>query len=121
MTKTAVLNRPRKASDARADVRGGQPPIIGSNTSPEPPGGHGGASMSKTASKPVAVKLPAPDDPSLKGEFKSVGGSKCDVFNVILLNQVANTLWVGHSDKETQTKQGSFSSFRIRRADRRQN
>ncbi len=61
--------------------------------------------MSKTASKPVAVKLPAPDDPSLKGEFKSVGGSKCDVFNVILLNQVANTLWVGHSDKEAQTKQ----------------
>ena len=55
--------------------------------------------------KTIAVKLPVPDDPSRKGELKPVGGSKCDVFNVILLNQVANTLWLGHSDKQAQTKQ----------------
>ena len=61
--------------------------------------------MTKATPKPVTVKLPAPDDPSLKGELKCVGGSKDDTFNTVLLNQVANTLWVAHADKETQTKQ----------------
>jgi hypothetical protein len=62
--------------------------------------------MTKAAApKSLEIPLRAPNDPALKGEFKRIGGSKEDTFNTLLLNQVANTLWVAHSDTETRSKQ----------------
>jgi hypothetical protein len=43
--------------------------------------------------------------PSMKGTFKKLGGSLDDVFNAILVNQVANTLWLGHSDENGRKQQ----------------
>jgi hypothetical protein len=56
--------------------------------------------MSKA--KPTTHQLPKPDDPSLEDVLKAVGGSKEETFNTGLLNQVTSTLWLAHSDKDTQ-------------------
>ena len=49
--------------------------------------------------------IPRPDDPSLKGALRAVGGSMDDGFNDVLMAQVANTLCVARSDKEAQSGQ----------------
>jgi len=59
----------------------------------------------KPKPQPETLEIPRPDDPSLEGTLKKLGGSQYDGFNNILLNQVAKTLWLGHSDKEAQIKQ----------------
>lgn len=61
--------------------------------------------MTKAAKKPLEISLPRPGDPALKGELKRIGGSNDDTFNTLLLNQVANSLWLGNSDAETRNKQ----------------
>jgi hypothetical protein len=42
------------------------------------------------------------DPDSSKGALKTVGGSRSDHWNNILLNQAANTLWIKHSDEKTR-------------------
>lgn len=54
--------------------------------------------------EPTTVVLP---DPKKQAEKRlcPVTGSKNDDFANIVLNQAVNTMWVAHSDKETQSKQ----------------
>jgi hypothetical protein len=47
--------------------------------------------------KPQAVlRLPRPSD--MKGEQKAIGGSMSDDWNVVVANQVINTIWTKHLD-----------------------
>jgi hypothetical protein len=55
--------------------------------------------------KPAVINMNDPDDS--KGTLKSMGGSKSDNWNNIIANQAINTLWVGHSDKDTCDRQYS--------------
>jgi hypothetical protein len=55
--------------------------------------------------KSTTVIANDPDD--LKGMLKSVGGSQSDNWNNILGNQAIQTLWLAHSDQETQDRQYS--------------
>jgi hypothetical protein len=41
----------------------------------------------------------------MKGTLKKLGGSPDDGFNTILVNQVANALWLGHSDEDARRHQ----------------
>jgi hypothetical protein len=61
----------------------------------------------KTAemAKPSTVVANDPDD--LKGTLKEIGGSRSDHWNNNLANQTLQSLWVKHSDRETQDKQYS--------------
>lgn len=61
----------------------------------------------KTAkdTNPATVVANDPDD--LKGELKSIGGSRSDHWNNILANQTAQALWLTHSDPATRDKQYS--------------
>ena len=43
-------------------------------------------------------------DPNPKGEFKMVGGSLADDWNLRLLTNVGSTLPMDHSDREASTK-----------------
>ncbi len=45
------------------------------------------------------------DPESAKGAMKHIGGSLSDHWNVILFNQAARTLWIGHSDEEGKDRQ----------------
>jgi hypothetical protein len=48
------------------------------------------------------------DDPvDRKGRLKIVGGSQSDSWNTILANQTVQTLWLAHSDQDTQDSQRS--------------
>jgi hypothetical protein len=53
--------------------------------------------------KPVTVIAKDPED--MKGKLKCVGGSQSDHWNNILANQAVRTLWVAHSDEDTQNLQ----------------
>jgi hypothetical protein len=71
---------------------------------------HEGAAMS--ANQPAAdnkkittVVVDNPDD--FKGTLKRIGGSRSDHWNNVLINQAARTLWIKHSDEETQDQQCS--------------
>ena len=55
--------------------------------------------------KSTTVIANDPDD--RKGMLKSVGGSKSDNWNNLLGNQAIQTLWLAHSDQETQARQYS--------------
>lgn len=59
----------------------------------------------KTAkeTKPATVVANDPDD--LKGELKTIGGSRSDHWNNILANQTINALWLKHSSPEDREKQ----------------
>jgi len=50
--------------------------------------------------KVTTIDLTDPD--SSKGTLKTVGGSRSDHWNNILLDQAANTLWTRHSDEKTR-------------------
>jgi hypothetical protein len=62
-----------------------------------------------TAKKPTDDKkvttIDVNDPDSSKGALKTVGGSRSDHWNNILLNQAANTLWIKHSDEKTRETQ----------------
>jgi hypothetical protein len=65
-------------------------------------------STKKTAAddkKATTIVANDPDD--LKGTLKRIGGSQSDHWNNILVNQTIRTLWIKHSDKETQDQQCS--------------
>ena len=47
------------------------------------------------------------DNPNFKGTLKRIGGSRSDHWNNVLINQAARTLWIKHSDEETQDQQCS--------------
>jgi hypothetical protein len=71
---------------------------------------HEGTAMS--ANQPAAdnkkvttVVVDNPDD--FKGTLKRIGGSRSDPWNNVLINQAARTLWIKHSDEETQNQQRS--------------
>ena len=58
----------------------------------------------KTAKKTKPPTVVAnPED--AEGKLKKIGGSRSDDWNRILANQTVQTLWLGHSDPETQDKQ----------------
>jgi hypothetical protein len=57
------------------------------------------------ANTPTTIVANDPDD--LKGTLKRIGGSQSDHWNNILVNQAIRTLWIKHSDKETQDQQCS--------------
>src|ERR1700736_3145597 len=54
-----------------------------------------------------ATTVVANDPDDLKGTLKRIGGSQSDHWNNILVNQTIRTLWIKHSDKETQDQQCS--------------
>jgi hypothetical protein len=54
-----------------------------------------------------ATTIVANDPDDLKGTLKRIGGSQSDHWNNILVNQTIRTLWIKHSDKETQDQQCS--------------
>jgi hypothetical protein len=53
--------------------------------------------------KPITIDITDPD--STRGTQKALGGSQSDYWNIILLNQAANTLWTGHSDEDGRDRQ----------------
>jgi hypothetical protein len=53
--------------------------------------------------KVTTVVVDNPDD--FKGTLKRIGGSRSDHWNNVLMNQAARTLWIKHSDEETQDQQ----------------
>jgi hypothetical protein len=55
---------------------------------------------SKAAPQPRSIGI----DPNPKGEFRMVGGSLADDWNLRLLNNVGGTLPINHSDSEASTK-----------------
>jgi hypothetical protein len=55
--------------------------------------------------KVTTVVVDNPDD--FKGTLKRIGGSRSDHWNNVLINQAARTLWIKHSDEETQDQQRS--------------
>jgi hypothetical protein len=59
----------------------------------------------KTANKTKPVGAVADDTEGQKGTLKEFGGSRFDDWNDIITRQVAGSLWVKHSDPETQGKQ----------------
>jgi hypothetical protein len=63
------------------------------------------APKAKPKAEVQTLRFPAPDDPSMAGTLKALGGSQNDVFNNILVNQVATALWVAHSDEDTRGQQ----------------
>jgi hypothetical protein len=63
------------------------------------------AAKAKAKAEVQTLRFPSPDDPSLAGTLKALGGSQNDGFNNILVNQVANALWVAQSDEDTRERQ----------------
>jgi hypothetical protein len=61
--------------------------------------------MAKPKAEPQTLELPRPDAASMKGTLRKLGGSQDDGFNNILLNQITNTLWLGHSDEDARRQQ----------------
>jgi hypothetical protein len=61
----------------------------------------------KTAAKASEKTVIADDPDDRKGRLKCIGGSQSDHWNNILANQTINSLWLKHSDDETQEKQFS--------------
>jgi hypothetical protein len=59
----------------------------------------------KTANKTKPAAAVADDTEGQKGTLKEFGGSRFDDWNDIITRQVAGSLWVKHSDPETQGKQ----------------
>ena len=54
----------------------------------------------KAPPQPVSISI----DPNPKGEFKIVGGSLADDWNLRLVSNVGSTLPLNHSDREASTK-----------------
>jgi hypothetical protein len=59
----------------------------------------------KRSSGKQPVTFDISDAESRKGTQKALGCSQSDHWNLILLNQAANTLWTRHSDEETRDRQ----------------
>jgi hypothetical protein len=61
----------------------------------------------KKTAKAEPSTVVANDPEALKGRLKTIGGSRSDNWNNILVNQTIRALWLEHSDPETREKQYS--------------
>lgn len=59
----------------------------------------------KSVDDEKAKNLFAEDPDELKGEMKTIGGSRSDHWNDILGNQALGTLWTAHSDEKTRNRE----------------
>ena len=61
--------------------------------------------MTLAGAAPEAKPVRGGDPDELKGDLKSIGGSRSDQWNNLLANSAIKTLWTAHSDDERRDQQ----------------